>query len=214
MRVYVVRPGDSPAKIASMDEHASCPKCAIDLVRANAPPKEVIVHPNGFLTFRELRVGERLRLPEKWFEPRFELLPPAYFASLPYADGVTPSPFGDMAVVILHDFKVLDVAADRLEALSRMDDATFAKSVGPVAEAISTAADPAFDHSDGLQFALAAQQDIRNAMPHGQAFSTFAAAGLAAPNARISVMEALSSGLTNAYRAIGQKYGKIQPSGH
>jgi hypothetical protein len=90
VRTYVVRPGDSPAKIASRDDMAGCPKCGgIDFVRAN-PHKEFVVHPNGFTTFKEIRVGERLNLPEKWFDGTMDRLPKSYFESLPYADGVTP----------------------------------------------------------------------------------------------------------------------------
>jgi len=87
MRVYEVQQGDSPAKIAI--QFAGCPKCAHDLVRAN-PHKPAMMHPNGFLTFQSLSPGEQLHLPEKWFNGELDALPPSYFASLPYADGVTP----------------------------------------------------------------------------------------------------------------------------
>ena len=89
MRSYVVQPGDSPAKIASQSDMAGCPKCARDLIFAN-PHKDRVTHPNGFVTFRDLRAGERLWLPDKWFSAEFETLPPSYFKALPYADGVTP----------------------------------------------------------------------------------------------------------------------------
>jgi hypothetical protein len=49
-----------------------------------------VVHPNGFVTFKELRAGERLELPEKWFDGSMDDLPSSYYAALPYADGVTP----------------------------------------------------------------------------------------------------------------------------
>ena len=88
MRTYVVQPGDSPAKIASRDDMAGCPKCAVDLVRAN-PHKKSVRHANGFVTFKTLRVGEVLNLPEKWFNGEHDALPPEYFKALPYADGVT-----------------------------------------------------------------------------------------------------------------------------
>lgn len=93
MRVYEVQPGDSPAGIASRDDMAGCPKCAIDLVRAN-PHKPTVTHPNGYVTFRELRAGERLNIPDKWFSKEFDELPPSYFAALPYADGITPGVSG------------------------------------------------------------------------------------------------------------------------
>jgi hypothetical protein len=52
--------------------------------------KERVVHPNGYVSFKELRVGERLELPEKWFSGELDQLPNSYFASLPSANGVTP----------------------------------------------------------------------------------------------------------------------------
>ena len=89
MRVYEVQVGDSPASIASQDAHAGCPKCSRDLVLAN-PHKPTRTLPNGYVTFTDLRAGEKLVLPEKWWSAEFEALPPSYFASLPHPDGVTP----------------------------------------------------------------------------------------------------------------------------
>jgi hypothetical protein len=87
VRAYVVQVGDSPAKIAIA--FAGCPKCARDLVEAN-PHKPTVVYPNGYRTFTELKAGEVLDLPEKWFDGTLDALPSEYFAALPYADGVTP----------------------------------------------------------------------------------------------------------------------------
>ena len=89
MREYVVKAGDSPASIAAQERHAGCPKCSRDLIDAN-PHKPSVTYPNGFITFRELRVGERLRLPEKWFNGELDRMPQSYFNALPYANGVTP----------------------------------------------------------------------------------------------------------------------------
>lgn len=89
MRVYEVREGDSPASIAAQDAHAGCPKCSRDLVAAN-PHKETVTHPNGYVTFKELRAGEILNLPDRWFNGELDSMPPEYFAALPFADGVTP----------------------------------------------------------------------------------------------------------------------------
>ena len=86
MRQYVVQAGDSPAKIAA--QHAGCPKCARDLIAAN-PQKKAVTYPNGFVTFTDLRAGETLNLPDKWFSAEFDALPPSYFKALPHADGVT-----------------------------------------------------------------------------------------------------------------------------
>jgi len=87
VRVYEVRPGDSPASIAAAN--AGCPKCARDLIGVNAH-KQTRTYPNGFVTFTELRAGEKINLPDKWWSKEFDELPPSYFAALPYADGVTP----------------------------------------------------------------------------------------------------------------------------
>lgn len=87
MNEYIVQEGDSPARIAI--EKVGCPKCAIDLIDAN-PHKETIVYPNGYKTFRSLREGEKLNLPDKWSDGTLDAMPPEYFAALPFADGVTP----------------------------------------------------------------------------------------------------------------------------
>jgi hypothetical protein len=84
MRMYVVRPGDSPASIAAA--YAGCPKCARDLVAAH-PHKPTVTLPNGYTTFKTLRAGEVLNLPDKWFTKEFDELPPSYFAALPHPSG-------------------------------------------------------------------------------------------------------------------------------
>ena len=82
MRQYVVQPGDSPAGIASRPDMAGCPKCAVDLIAAN-PSKATVKYPNGFVTFKELRVGEILNLPDKWFNGALDQMPQSYFENLP-----------------------------------------------------------------------------------------------------------------------------------
>lgn len=89
MREYVVQPGDSPASIAAKNEHAGCPKCSNLLIKSN-PQKATVRYPNGFVTFKELHVGEVLNLPDAWFDGTLDRQPQSYFAALPYADGVTP----------------------------------------------------------------------------------------------------------------------------
>lgn len=136
MREYIVRPGDSPANIST--RFAGCPKCARDLIASNAH-KEAVVHPNSFVTFKELRVGEKLVLPEKWFTKEFDELPPAYFAALPHPDGVTPSKLGvGVAAGVLGDYTALDVASAKVSALSAMPDQQFSAAVNDTAAAIDT----------------------------------------------------------------------------
>ena len=210
MRTYIVKPGDSPASIAARDDMAGCPKCCADLVKKNWQ-KETITYPNGYVTFKSLVPGETLNLPEKWFDPAFDLLPPAYFASLPYADGVTPSPFGKMAYVILRDFRALDNAADSVRALEAMDDHQFAMHAGDAATEIDAAVQPAIGRS---RYAQAAQEAVRMAAMHSRMFSTFLAAGLSSTNARAEVQAALAAALLSAQRAVGELYGSVQPPGH
>ena len=206
MRTHVVGVGESPGSIAIL--YAECPKCSRDLCLLNADQKQLVTHPNGYITFESLIEGETLVLPEKWFEPRFELLPPAYFASLPYADGVTPSPFGSAAPGILRDFKALDAAADRLCALLAMDDQSFARNVADVAEAIGTAVEPAVGRS---RYALAATDAIRTAAMHNRTFEPYLATGLPTDQARTGIQNALKSALNSACYAVGEIYGSVQP---
>lgn len=65
MRQYRVQDGDTPVAIAI--DFTGCPKCTRDLVLSN-PQKGYVTYPNGFITFRELYVGEVLNLPDKWFD--------------------------------------------------------------------------------------------------------------------------------------------------
>jgi hypothetical protein len=84
---------------------AGCPKCAIDLVRAN-PHKPIVQYPNGYITFRELRVGETLWLPDVWFNGLHDQRPASYFAALPSADGqhhVPPSAGGILGAPQSHE---------------------------------------------------------------------------------------------------------------
>ena len=89
MREYVVKYGDSPASIAAQDHHAGCPKCAKTLIEANSH-LPTVTYPNGFKTFLELHVGQRLLLPDAWFDGTLDAQPQSYFNSLPRHDGVTP----------------------------------------------------------------------------------------------------------------------------
>jgi hypothetical protein len=212
MRTYVVEAGDSPGSIAI--KFASCPKCSVDLVRCN-DGKEIVTYPNGYVSFKELRAGEQLRLPEKWFEPRFELLPPAYFGSLPYADGVTPSPFGDLAPVVLRDFRALDVAANKLCALTTMDDATFASNMNDAADAINASVQPALASTtpSAVQYAQGARDALKWAIQCGQMFQMSLDMGATQfpAKARTDVQKALTTALGNAQYALKEMYATLQP---
>lgn len=207
--MYVVQPGDTPAKIASRDEMAGCPKCARDLVLANRH-KESVTLPNGFLTFRELQPGERLWIPDKWSSPEFDRLPPAYFKALPSADGVTPSTLGDAAAGVLGDFAALDAAGAKLAALASMSDAQFNAAVGDVGSSIDAANQEAYgsanaaaaahakDAHDGTQWAWQRNGQLMSALAGGDASSVKAA--------RLDVQNALTTALGNARLALEAFY--------
>ena len=127
MREHVVRSYDSPARIAI--EYAGCPKCARDLVASN-PHKEAVTFPNGFVTFKDLRPGERLNLPDKWFNGELDNRPKSYFAALPNPDGKTPSSLGlAEAAGILGDFTSFDSAVATITSLASMTPQSFSNAV-------------------------------------------------------------------------------------
>lgn len=207
MRQYTVRPGDSPATIAA--EHAGCPRCAKDLVRAN-PHKPTVVHPNGYETFVELVENETLNLPDKWFSAEFEALPPVYFAALPAADGVTPSRLGDLAGGVLGDFATLENAAAQLGSLASMGDADFAANVDAVAATLDQAVSDAISSQEaGITRAATAlarrlHVDLVSALAAGDSASGF--------KVRTDILRALSEGLSAARRALEAKQPPIPVS--
>lgn len=132
-REYTVRQGDSPALIAA--RHAGCPKCAADLVPAN-PHKAATVLPNGFTTFKELRAGEKIALPDKWFDGTLEGLPPAYFLALPSADGRTR---GTLAGTLGAGFGAALVSAANAAAAALNADPKYCVSVSSVGSPVNSA---------------------------------------------------------------------------
>lgn len=214
MRVYTVQPGDTPAKIAAMDQHAGCPKCARDLVLANRH-KESVTMPNGFLTFREMVPGERLWIPDKWSSPEFDRLPPAYFKALPYHDGVTPSSLGLAALGVLGDFAALDSASASLAALAGMSDADFSAAVRNTGTAINQAVQEAYGGSNpvasghardayaGTQWAEQRNADLATPLASGDAAGAKAV--------RLDVQNALTTALGNARLALESFYAQGTP---
>jgi len=200
VRTYTVKPGDTPAKIAI--EFAGCPKCARDLVLAN-PKKGRVVYPNGFLSFRDLRAGERIFLPDKWFSESFDRLPKAYFAALPYADGVTPG-VGDPGV--LGNYATLDDASMQVNALASKGDSDFVASVDGVASKIESSVQEAYVSRNttassvaktvyvSTQEAKARNADLERALAAGDK--------TAATQARLDAQNALSTALGTARIAL------------
>ena len=134
MRLYEVQPGDSPASIAAA--HAGFPKCARDLVLIANPHKATVTHPNGFVTFKELHVGEQLNLPDKWWTKEFDELPPAYFAALPHPDGVT---LPKSTARVLGEPPSGVVAAAQTAAAAIAADPSYCTSVARPGSAVNTA---------------------------------------------------------------------------
>lgn len=208
MQTYVVQPGDSPALIAA--KHAGCPKCAADLIPANTH-KPTVTMPNGFKTFRSLHHGEVLNLPDKWFSPGFEKLPPAYFAALPYADGVTRGALGTLG-----DYPDLDVATSKVGALAAMGDLDFNAVVGDAGAAIDAAVKEAYGsaNAQAAQIAQSVQDGTRWAWQRNNELTTAIQLGDSGTinTVRLDIMNALSTALGNARLALGAYYGPSAPT--
>jgi hypothetical protein len=179
MREHVVQPGDSPASIAAA--YAGCPKCAKDLVALHSH-RPTISYPNGYKTFREMSAGERLALPDKWFNGSLDALPSSYFAALPHPNGTT------------HGVGTLgDPASDAVSALAQLDDHAFSYAVPPACLLLDQSVAAADGSADprikayasathiGTSAAKARNQDLIKAMSAGDQ-ATASAARLAIQN--------------------------------
>ena len=214
MRVYKVQPGDSPGSIAA--EFAGCPRCSRDLLAANVH-KPIVSLPNGYRTFRGLRAGEKLNLPDKWFSKEFDELPPKYFAALPHPDGVTPSSLGDrVAAGVLGDYATLDQATMLVGTLPSMDNQSFSNAVPDAAAMIDSSVQEADASSN--QSAIARATDAHNqtyqARSQNNALQMAITAGdqTAQTQARLGVQNALSSALASARIALQSVYGNTTPT--
>lgn len=214
MRTYVVQPGDSPASIASRPDMAGCPKCSVDLVEAN-PHKPTVTYPNGFKSFRTFDAGETINLPEKWFNGELDARPPAYFQALPYADGVTLSTLGDAAAGVLGDFAVLDQAAQKVAALTAMDNAAFSAAVGEAGSTIDASVQEAYGSQnaqaaklaqtvqDGTTYAWNRNADLASAIANSDV--------VAGNGARLDIQNELTMAVANAKLALNALYSQPTP---
>jgi hypothetical protein len=108
VRLYVVQPGDtSAAAIAARDEMAGCPRCGAALVKRN-PQRPSVLRDNGYLDFRDPLVpGDRLALPEEWFDGRLDAKDRSYFDALPDPTGLGALPQGaTMQPIVLRPVRV------------------------------------------------------------------------------------------------------------
>jgi hypothetical protein len=173
--------------------------------------KPTVVYPNGYTTFRDLRVGEVINLPDKWFSPAFDQLSPAYFKVLPYADGRTRGSIG-----ALGDYPDLDVATGKVAALAAMDNAAFNAAVGDAGAAIDAAVQEVYGSANAV--AAAAAQNVQSGTQwawgrNGDLAAAIASGDAAAvTQARLDIQNALSTALGNARVALNDFYGPSPPT--
>jgi len=213
MRVYEVQAGDTPASIAAQPQMAGCPKCARDLIAAN-PHKASVTMPNGFVTFRDLAVGERLNLPEKWFDGSLDARPPSYFAALPYHDGLTPSTLGSAAAGILGDYTALDAASASVDALAQLSDQEFTSAVDAAGVLIGSAVSEATRGTNPAAsgYAQDANAGVYWAKQRALEMAAAIEAGdlTAAAGARPEIQNVLATAMGSARLALQALYGGAQ----
>jgi hypothetical protein len=211
VREYIVRFGDTPASIASRPDMAGCPKCARDLVTAN-PHKEAVTYPNGYTTFRNLRVGEKLNLPDKWFSKEFDERPKKYFAALPAVDGKTLSSLGlAEAAGILGDYGAFDTAVSTITSLASLSPQSFSNAV----DAACTLVDQSVREADGsanpgiAAYAQAVHLSTNAARQANQALVAALTSGdqSAISKSRADVQQNLTTALDAAKLALQAVYG-------
>jgi hypothetical protein len=209
MRLYEVQLGDSPASIAAT--HAGCPKCSRDLVALHSH-RASIVHPNGYRTFKEpLRAGEKIALPDKWFDGSLDKLSPAYFTALPHHDGVTPSKLGVSGV--LGDQAQLDVAAAAVGTLAALGDQPFNDAVSGVAAAIDASVQEVRGTGSPAVYAVPYADEVRKATATARQRNATLAAAIAAGDQsagapiRNAILKDFSNALGSAGLALQTFYG-------
>ena len=182
-------------------------------------PTRAVVYPNGFLSFQELRAGEKLNLPEKWFDGTLDRLPKSYFAALPHPDGVTLPKSGGS----LGDQTALAAAAAQVGALSAMGDQQFTAAVDSTATAIDMSVQEVGGPGAPATYAAPYTQDVhKNTNLARQLNATLAAAISAndeqtALHTRVDILHAFSDALGSAGLALqafnpGQNPATIVPS--
>lgn len=153
--------------------------------------KKAITRPNGFVTFRELRVGETLNLPDEWFHPAREKLPATYYKILPHHNGVTRGTLGDSPE--------LDPAVTAVAQLAALDDTSFIKAVGDAGKKVDAAVSGADAAKaklvrDATHWAWVRNRDLATAVAANDR--------AAVTRARLDIQNALSTALGNAHLAI------------
>jgi len=195
---------------------AGCPKCARDLIAAN-PHKESVVYPNGYTSFRNLRVGEKLNLPDKWFSKEFDERPKKYFAALPAVDGKTPSSLGLAAAAgVLADYSAFDTAVSTIASLASMTPQSFSNAV----DAACTLIDQSVHEADGstnpgiAAYAQAVHLSTNAARQANQALVAALTSGdqTTIAKARADIQQNLTTALDAAKMALQAVYGGGVPA--
>jgi len=179
--------------------------------RAN-PDKSAITRPNGHVTFRDIRVGEILNLPDEWFHPARENLPSTYYKILPHHDGVTRGSLGGT----LGDSPELDPAVAAVSRLAALDDVAFTQAVGDAGTKIDAAVKEAYGSKSPS--AATQAQSVQDATYWAWLRNRDLAAAVAAGDratvtrARLDIQNALSTALGNAHLAIRSHAPSAAPS--
>jgi hypothetical protein len=195
VRTYVVKENDSPASIAAQDSMAGCPKCSIELPRVNRS-KPTTTHPNGYVTFKDLRVGETINLPDEWFHPARERLPPTYYKILPHPDGRTRGSLGDAP----GELPDLDAAVAAVARLAALGDVEFTQAVGDAGAKVDAAVRGAADATkakvvtDATRWAWNRNRDLAAAVAKSDRATV--------TRARLDIQNVLATALGNARLAI------------
>ena len=188
---------------------AGCPRCSCELPRVNLH-KPTITHPNGLISFEELRVGETINLPDEWFHPARESLPPTYYKILPHHDGVTRGSLGGT----LGDFPELDAAVTAVAQLAALDDKSFTRAVGDAGPRIDASVKEAVGSAASAAKAQAVQNATKWAWNRNRDLVAAVAANdrAAVTRARLDIQNALSTALGDARTAILAHYPSASPS--
>lgn len=183
------------------------------MVLLNSGQKATVVHPNGFLSFQELRVGEKLILPEEWFDGTLDTKPRSYFAALPHPDGVTPSRLGLAAAGILGDYAALDAASAKVGALAAMGDQAFSIAAPDVAAAIDSSVLEVAGTGSPAIYAVPYAQAVRSATSQALQRNVSLVAAIGAGDTatssqtRVDILRDFSSALLSAKLALQAFHG-------
>jgi len=156
-----------------------------------------------------MTVGERLILPEKWFNGNLDGMPPVYFMALPYPDGVTPSTLGDAAAGVLADFAELDAIVNQISALPQLNDQEFATTATVLGNMIDQAVSQTGSMPQAQEAAAAAEWVRGRALQMAGSIINNDTATINAE--RTEIQNVLLDGLDKARSALQTHYAQTVP---